>query len=896
MPTESQQLSATPANFRVFISYAPSDTWVPDFVHQLQLRLDATTAKTLKRVVLWTDTKPVLPGKPSAIKAYRAITESQATILIVTPEYLKNGLCRWQRHQIGNMVTDSAVSKHIVLSVATTEFNVSDWPIGLRQLPTLRITEELISSAGYTAGNPKLMEGVDWLAGVIASNLSNTATAQSIESMNPIRIRATSIKSHPLADSTPPEWASEWGHDEYGPWCGFQIVDVRQVLRWIPAGTFQMGVAEEFEGLFDEDGPRNWVTLSRGFWMFEALCSLRLFNAVINGTAQAVASDDGSAVNLQYWTARNFCGKLSEILRGVTVTLPTDAQWEFACRAGRQEASEELNPQESETHLNPWGLRDMLSGVAEFCWDGPREYSAESVTDPVGSDKGVVVRGVPRRIPNRAFRGWAFRSRAMQSSLPYSTHAHPSFREIVDVDVSIANAGFRCVIPQDGWIPASTQRQPRTEETTEEHTLASTEAAEVTVGDLGEPVTVELDDTPLSFRLKDMASHLHRYYTELSEPVPGIETRWQLIDGNPLCEAGRTVVHSIPDSVPDSKGTPNFPDRGGRLWYLLLRTSRRAQFEDARPYLIAAARDLVVWLSDQYPRELPPPIVVADIPLSVRLENLRTFLSVQMTSAQQKLGTGTAWFAQQPPLFNAVVEVLVAIPDAITAPDGTPNFPGVGSHLWPQLKNSLMTTEDSPKQAKRRSELAEQFRDWLTNRYRTDSLEATGIQAAAAFDKPTTSAENSIESTGKQFDVYLSYNAIDREAIEPLILEFKRRGLTVFLDTEQLSSGGDLNAVLQHAIRNSRCVVVCVSKTGLGRWQRAEIDAYMRQLPDIERGQFFEHTILVLLPGAPDPHDKPASWNAHLWLDIRSGLGEAELEQLVSVIGKKIEPDRHIQT
>ena len=134
-----------------------------------------------------------------------------------------------------------------------------------------------------------------------------------------------------------------------------------------------------------------------------------------------------------------------------------------------------------------------------------------------------------------------------------------------------------------------------------------------------------------------------------------------------------------------------------------------------------------MWLQDHYPNELSHTFVVGDIPFSLRLANLRTFLTMKDLSPSQRLQTGTGWFAEQHPILNAAVEVLVAIPDVTTAMDGTPNFPGVGGHLWLQLRNSLASNADNSIDANQRSELALQFRDWVSHRYTTDSLEASEV-------------------------------------------------------------------------------------------------------------------------------------------------------------------------
>jgi len=413
-------------------------------------------------------------------------------------------------------------------------------------------------------------------------------------------------------------------------------------------------------------------------------------------------------------------------------------------------------------------------------------------------------------------------------------------------------------------------------------------------GDLGEPLKIPATNTPLASLIRDMASQLHGYYTELIGAQPGIESRWRLVEGNPLLEAGRRVVHAIPDSVPDSKGTPNFPDRGGRLWYILLRASRRAKFEEARPFLIAAAEDLAVWLRELYPNELPHTFVVGDIPLSLRLENLQTILTVPNLSPHLKVGTGTraVWPADQHPLLYAAVEVLVAIPDAITAPDGTPNFPGVGSAHWPRLKNLVMTTDDSPTQAKRVSDLAWQFRDWLSEHYGEHRLKATGVNVVSSLDTPSENSVNGDRADTRFFDVYLSFNLRDELTVNRLIGELQRHKFTIHFDAARSSQGDDIDSTMRDALRRCRCLLMCVSENGLGKWQKSELESYVSTLPQIDGSQFFERTIPILLPGAGDSHQDLTRWNTQRWFDFRQGLGTAELEQLLAVIQEKINTDR----
>ena len=92
------------------------------------------------------------------------------------------------------------------------------------------------------------------------------------------------------ADGRAPDWASDWGRDEFGAWVEFSVpgskendaaetVTVR--MRWVPAGKFLMGSPEGEEGRDDDEGPQHDVTISQGFWMFDAPVTQALWTAVM---------------------------------------------------------------------------------------------------------------------------------------------------------------------------------------------------------------------------------------------------------------------------------------------------------------------------------------------------------------------------------------------------------------------------------------------------------------------------------------------------------------------------------------------------------------------------------------------------------------------------------------
>ncbi|MBL7132721.1 MAG: formylglycine-generating enzyme family protein [Phycisphaerae bacterium] len=185
-------------------------------------------------------------------------------------------------------------------------------------------------------------------------------------------------------------------------------------LVLIPAGTFTMGSpkTEMWRGWYE--GPQRKVTITKPFYMGIYEVTQEQYEAVVGknpaklkgakNPVQSVSWDDGVA----------FCKALSKKTRK-TVRLPTEAEWEYACRAGAKTAfcfgddQKQLGDYAwydgnsgSKTHPvgqkkpNAWGLHDMHGNVYEWCsdWYGDSYANAKAV-DPQGaaSGSGRVLRG-----------------------------------------------------------------------------------------------------------------------------------------------------------------------------------------------------------------------------------------------------------------------------------------------------------------------------------------------------------------------------------------------------------------------------------------------------------------------------------------------------------------------
>jgi len=212
---------------------------------------------------------------------------------------------------------------------------------------------------------------------------------------------------HPLEDGCPPLWASGWGQDQYGVFVTFAVGRVEQRLRWIRPGSFLMGSPEGEEGRWSDEGPQHQVRITRGFWLGDTPVTQAMWEAVTGENPSEFKGDPQRPVETVSWEdCQRFCAALDEHVPGLGARLPTEAEWEYACRARTRTARYsdvlEVNGEPAslddiawywensgkETHpvgqklANAWGLHDTLGNVWEWCMDSMRKYSSEAQQDP----------------------------------------------------------------------------------------------------------------------------------------------------------------------------------------------------------------------------------------------------------------------------------------------------------------------------------------------------------------------------------------------------------------------------------------------------------------------------------------------------------------------------------
>ena len=193
---------------------------------------------------------------------------------------------------------------------------------------------------------------------------------------------------------------------------------------WIEPGTFTMGTTEEQKQLLqskgmwespwnDEEQPAHQVTISRGFYLGIYEITQEQWESVMGtrpweweGRRYPESGPNYSAI-FTWYDAQEFIQRLNQAEGGSAYRLPTEAEWEYACKAGTttlwpfgNDESQLGNyahvwtpgqsylPTVGTKWPNPWGLYDMHGLRYEWCQDWFGVYTSGHQTDPTGSPTG----------------------------------------------------------------------------------------------------------------------------------------------------------------------------------------------------------------------------------------------------------------------------------------------------------------------------------------------------------------------------------------------------------------------------------------------------------------------------------------------------------------------------
>ncbi len=381
--------------------------------------------------------------------------------------------------------------------------NVYEWCLDATDFPVKRYPEgDVVDPRASRTGSDRVFRGGAWGSGArsvrAAYRYANVPSIRSVDlgfrlargqEPGPEPAAEPGTRSGPTRvagrDPRPARdaLAQEFGEDRFGFFMSFRVGNVVQRLRWVPAGTFIMGSPVSEAGRYDDEGPQHEVTISEGYWLAETPCTQALWEVVMGDNPSRFKSPDRPVEMVSWEDCQRFLGRINDMVPELGARLPTEAEWERACRAGTAGATwvGELKilgdynaplldpiawyagnsgqgfelrnghdssgwPNKQYPHTkagtrpvakklpNPLGLHDMLGNVHEWCedWKGP--YRAAPVVDPHGPSTGS----------HRVIRGGAW--------LSYARNVRAAYRNAHAPSIRFDSLGFRLARGQSGQV------------------------------------------------------------------------------------------------------------------------------------------------------------------------------------------------------------------------------------------------------------------------------------------------------------------------------------------------------------------------------------------------------------------------------------------------------------
>lgn len=186
---------------------------------------------------------------------------------------------------------------------------------------------------------------------------------------------------------------------------GFTVEAIKAAMVFVPPGRFSMGS----EGGEDDERPVTDVTITRGFWLSRYEVTQEEWRTIMNLSPSHYKGLNRPVEFISWKAAQEFCQRLTareqsagRLPRGYAYRLPTEAEWEYACRLGTEQGSpgvqvetgwfaengKEMSHPVGEKLPNALGLYDVFGNVSEWCQDWFGKYPGGHVSDYSGPING----------------------------------------------------------------------------------------------------------------------------------------------------------------------------------------------------------------------------------------------------------------------------------------------------------------------------------------------------------------------------------------------------------------------------------------------------------------------------------------------------------------------------
>jgi len=393
---------------KIFISYGRDESYGQNLATEAQQQLQSAGFEVFRDVI------GLKPGDVWYSKLEFELDSSDLVVLIVSEKVRTSD---WVHNEV-------SMAREIGLPIIPVIAEQVRMPLWLRHLQALDFSEQenwsaLFSSISGHVGIPEVLATKN-----TSEKQTNNADSQQVQppkvakqkkpasTAKTVATRKSATLKPSQSNHSEPSWATHSGKDQYGQYADLEVNKVTQRFRLIHPGTFQMGSPESEKERFDNE-TLHQVTLSEALWLADTACTQALWLAVMGNNPSHFTDNKNNPVEQVSWDdIQEFIQTLSQLKPGVTFQLPTEAQWEYACRAetttpfsfGENMTSEQINYNGEYPYkkglfrkkdlnrgktlavrsfpTNQWGLYEMHGNVWEWCRDAYSELSSEACTDP----------------------------------------------------------------------------------------------------------------------------------------------------------------------------------------------------------------------------------------------------------------------------------------------------------------------------------------------------------------------------------------------------------------------------------------------------------------------------------------------------------------------------------